>query len=234
MKELLLGGLAGLLLGIGQVRMQLHLRRRLQSAAAGRDMPLLRALLLALGAGAALSALMMWLAVIDVDTVPVPGLHAGTLAGGALFGLALGAAGMTPGTSAALLGAGPGWEGLSAAAGCLAGLLCLPLAERLFPPVQGLMNLGAYTWFQVTLDKPFLFPGSFPGQGALGLALMALALGIRRPAPPVPEPPPPVPDVSPQPEEVQQDALVVTLPGEEPVVVDTAQDAPEPESEPHG
>lgn len=230
MKELLLGGLAGLLLGMAQVRMQLHCRQRVQSAAAGRDMPLLRSLLLALGAGTALSALMMWLAVIDVDTVAVPGLNLGTLAGGVLFGLALGASGLAPATSAMLAGAGPTWEGLCAALGCLAGGLCLPLAQRLFRPLQGMVSLEKYTWFRVTLDEAFLFPGGFLGQGILGLVLMALALCMPRPAPLAPAREPeitPVPDASPAPDNVQQDAVVVTLPGEEPVVVDTARDEPE-------
>lgn len=228
MKELLLGGLAGLLMGIAQVRLQLHHRHLVKAAAPGRDVPLLRALLLALGSGAALSALMMWLAVIDVDTVPVPDMNLGTLAGGVLFGLALGAAGLVPGTSGTLLGAGPAWEGLCAVLGCLAGCLCLPVAQRLFRPVQAIASLGAFTWFRVTLDKGYLFPGGFLGQGLLGLALMVLALCIPRPASPTPAPAPePVPDASPVPENVQQDAVVVTLPGEEPVVVDTAQDPPE-------
>lgn len=227
MKELLLGGLSGLLLGIAQVRLQLHRRHRLQGAAAGGDAPLLRSLLLVLGTGLALSALMMWLAVIDVDTVSAPDLHAGTLIGGLVFGIALGISGMVPETATALLGAGPTWEGACAALGCVCGWLCLPLVQPLFQPVQRLMHLGAYTWFRVTLADIHLLPGGFLALGCLGLALVALALCIRCPEPTVTPPqPPPATSASADPEDVQQDAVVVTLPGEEPVVVDTAQEPP--------
>lgn len=225
MKELLLGGLLGLLLGIAQVRMQLHRRTRLRQAAAWWDVPMLRSLLLARGAGTMLSALMMWLAVIDVDTVAVPPLHLGTLVGGVIFGVALGCTGATPMTSGVLLGAGPAWEGLCAVLGCVAGALLLPWAEKLFQPLQRVLNAGAYTWFRVTLDEKYLFPGGFLGQGCLGACILAAALCIRRPArpEPAPAPEPPVPDASAQPEDVAQDAVVLSLPGEEPVVVDTGE-----------
>lgn len=226
MKELLLGGLAGLALGIAAQRLQLHRRAELRCAVGLLAPGLMRALLLMLGAGTILTALMMWLAVIDVDTVAVLPLDAGTLIGGVLFGAALGLAGLAPGTSGVLLGAGRLLEGLSAVAGCVAGAFLLPLLEPLFAVLRGWLAPRAATWFQVTLDEPYLFAGGFLGQGCLGLAIFAAALCIRRAheAPPEPEPAAPVPETSDEPQAVQEDALVVTLPGEEPVVVDTAED----------
>lgn len=227
MRELLLGGLVGLILGLAQVRMQLHRREHLRQAMACQNLALLRCLLLTLGAGTLLAALMMWLAIIDVDTVAVWPLDGGTLLGGLIFGAALGCTGVTPATSGALLGAGPLWEGLCAAGGCLAGMLCLPWAEKLFEPLRSWLNLGSATWFQVTLDKPYWFAGGFLGQGCIGLVFVVLALCLHRPeAPqpvPVPETPQPAEETSAQPQDVQQDAVVVALPGEEPVVVDTAE-----------
>lgn len=236
MKELLLGGLVGLVLGIAQVQMQLHRREYLRQAVACQAADLLRCLLLALGVGTLLTALMMWLAVIDVDTLRVWPLDGGTLLGGLVFGAALGYTGVVPATSGVLLGAGPVWEGLCAAAGCLAGGLLLPYAEQVFTPLRGWMSAGASTWFQVTLDQPYWFAGGFLGQGCIGLVLVALALCLHRPAPPQPEPepeaPPPIAEASAQPQDVQQDAVVVSLPGEETLVVDTGEpQAADPPSE---
>lgn len=226
MKELLLGGLAGLALGIAAQRLRLHRREELRCAVGLLAPGLLRALLLMLGAGTMLTALMMWLAVIDVDTVAVPPLDGGTLIGGIVFGTALGYAGLAPGTSGVLLGAGRLLEGLSAVAGCVAGAFLLPLLEPVFSVLRGWLAPRAATWFQVTLTEPYLFAGGFLGQGCLGLAIFAAALCVRRAheALPEPEPAAPVPEPSDEPQAVQEDALVVTLPGEEPVVVDTADD----------
>lgn len=227
MKKLLLGGLLGLVWGIALVRMQLHRRDCLRQAMACRAINLLRCLLLALGVGTLLAALMMWLAVIDVDTLSVWPLDSGTLLGGLVFGVALGYTGVTPATSGALLGAGPVWEGLCAAAGCLVGGFLLPYAEQLFTPLCSWLNAGTATWFQVTLDKPYWFAGGFLGQGCIGLVFVVLALCFHRPGPaqpaPEPEEPQPIVEASAQPQDVQQDAVVVSLPGEEPVVVDTRE-----------
>lgn len=225
LKELLLGGLVGLLLGIAQVRMQLHRREKLRRAVACKAVDLLRCLLLTLGAGTLLAALMMWLAVIDVDTLNVWPLDGGTLVGGLVFGVALGYTGVTPATSGALLGAGPTLEGLCAMAGCLAGGLLLPFAEQLFTPLRSWLDAGSATWFQVTLDKPYWFAGGFLGQGCIGLAFVVLSLCLHRPSPPQPAPenPPSITEASAQPQDVQQDAVVVSLPGEEPMVVDTGE-----------
>jgi len=226
MKELLLGGLAGLALGIAAQRLHLHRREELRCAVGLLAPGLLRTLLLMLGAGTMLTALMMWLAVIDVDTVAVLPLDGGTLIGGVLFGAALGYAGLAPGTSGVLLGAGRLLEGFSAVAGCVAGAFLLPLLEPVFSVLRGWLAPRAATWFQVTLAEPYLFAGGFLGQGCLGLVIFAAALCIRRAheTPPEPEPAALVPETSAEPQDVQEDALVVTLPGEEPVVVDTAEE----------
>lgn len=238
MKKLLLGGLLGLVWGIALVRMQLHRRDCLRQAMACRAINLLRSLLLTLGTGTLLAALMMWLAVIDVDTLSVWPLDSGTLLGGLAFGAALGYTGVTPATSGALLGAGPVWEGLCAAAGCLVGGLLLPYAEQLFTPLRSWLNAGAATWFQVTLDKPYWFAGGFLGQGCIGLIFVVLALCLHRPGSVQPMPelekPQPISEASAQPQDVQQDAMVVSLPGEEPVVVDTREPQDEDSSPEEG
>lgn len=233
MKELVLGGMAGLALGIAGQRLHLHRRDELRCAVGLLAPGLLRALLLTLGVGAMLTALMMWLAVIDVDTVAVLPLDSGTLIGGVLFGTALGWSGLAPGTSGMLLGAGRFLEGLCAVAGCVAGSLLLPYMESIFATLRSWLQGTGKTWFQVTLDEPFLFAGGFLGQGCIGLAIAAAALCIRRAheEPPAPEPAPPMPHTSAEPEAVQEDAVVVSLPGEEPVVVDTGEEDREDKEE---
>ncbi|MBE5803595.1 MAG: hypothetical protein E7316_03685 [Clostridiales bacterium] len=225
MKELMLGGVAGLALGIALQRLGLHRRAELRCAVGLLAPEHLRCLLLAVGAGGILSALMMWLAVIDVDTIVVPPLDGGTLLGGAIFGAALGWSGLTPATAGAVLGADRFLEGLCAVAGCVAGAFLLPYAERAFPTLRSWLEADGRTWFQVTLDEPFLFAGGFLGLGCLGLFIIAAALFIRRAheTPPPPEEPAPMP-VSDEPQAVQEDAFIVTLPGEEPVVVDTGEE----------
>ena len=231
MKELVLGGVAGLALGMAGQRLRLHRREELRCAVGLLAPGLLRSLLLALGVGAMLTALMMWLAVIDVDTVAVPPLDGGTLIGGAVFGAALGWSGLAPGTSGIILGAGRLLEGVCAVAGCMAASLLLPHAEPAFAALRGWLQGTGMTWFQVTLEEPYLFAGGFLGQGCIGLAIAAAALCIRRaheePPAPEPEPAPPAPAVSAEPQDVQEDAVVVSLPGEEPVVVDTGEEAEE-------
>lgn len=234
MKELILGGVAGLALGMAAQRLQLHRREHLRCAVGLLAPRLLRCLLLAVGVGTMLTAFMMWLAVIDVDTVAVPALHGGTLVGGVVFGAALGWSGMAPGTSSAVLGADRFFEGLCAVAGCIAGTVALPYAARLFPALGGWLNGGANTWFQVTLDEPYLFAGGFLGQGCIGLVIAVAALCIRRAhedPPPEEAPAEQVPQVSAEPQDVQEDAFVAILPGEEPVVVDTGEEPVEGDKE---
>lgn len=238
MKELLLGGMAGLALGIAAQRLGLHRRDDLRCALGLLHPAMLRRLLLAAGLGTMLTALMMWLAVIDVDTVAVPPLDGGTVIGGVVFGAVLGWSGLAPATAPAVLGADRFREGLCAVAGCAAGALLLPYAERIFPALRGWLPASANTWFQVTLDDPFLFAGGFLGQGCIGLVIAVAALCVRHPkedAPPedtapaeessAPEP------ASTVPEDVQDETFVAILPGEESVVVDTQEDPAEPETE---
>ena len=230
MRELLLGGGTGLVLGMAVQRMGLTSRLRLRQTAALRDRQALRVLLLALGLCAMLVSLLMWLAVIDVDNVRVAPLHGGTVLGGMLFGAVVGWTGQTPGSAAAGLGGDRLLEGACGVAGCLAGAALLPVLQGVFAPVRALLPNSDLTWFRVTLDRPFLFSGGFLGQGCAGLLLIALALCIRREQPaPVPEEKPALPPVSDAPQDVREDTVVATLPGEEPVVVDMAQDAPVPE-----
>lgn len=235
MKELVLGGLAGLALGMAGQRLRLHRRGDLRRALGLLEPGLLRSLLLMLGAGTMLTALMMWLAVIDVDTVAVVPLDAGTLLGGAVFGAALGWSGLAPGTAGVLLGAGRLPEGLSAAAGCAVGILLLPRLAGVFEMIHGWIPPRAATWFRVTLEEPYLFAGGFVGQGCVGLVILAGALLIRIPGEHAPREETPVPEaalqVSDEPQEVQEDAVVVTLPGEEPVVVDTGGEENEEEKD---
>lgn len=226
MKEILLGSMAGLMVGIAAGNLGLGERLRLRRALAGRDLGVLRALLLALGAGTMLAALLMWLAVIDVDTLPVTALHGGTVLGGIVFGAVLGRLGLAPGTAPVVLGSGLMLEGLCAAAGCAAGAVCLNYAREVFAPLQHWLPGWTGTWFRVTLDKPFLFDGGFLGQGCIGLVLVAAALCIRvrgAQVQPSAEETAPGP-VSTDPAEVQEETFVASLPGEEPVVVDTASD----------
>lgn len=230
MKELVLGGIAGLALGIVCQRLRLHRRAALREAVGLLEPELLRCLLLTVGFGAMLTSLMMWLAVIDVDTVTVPPLDGGTLLGGVIFGAALGWSGMAPATSGVILGADRLLEGLCAVAGCAAGAFVLPYAEKVFPVLRSWLDGGAATWFQVTLDESWLFSGGFLGQGCVGLVMIAAALCVRRPlvSDPEPEPASPAPDISAEPDDVQEETFVALLPGEEPVVVDTAADDPPP------
>lgn len=230
MKEILLGGLVGLVSGIAQVRLQLCRRQAVQQALSLRSRELVRCLLLFLGVGTMLTALLMWLAVIDIDTVHVSPLHSGTLLGGVLFGLALSYAGLTPATCGSLIGAGSVLEGLCAAAGCVVGAWCARAAEPLFAALRSWFSIESATWFRVTLLKPYHWAGGFLGQACIGAVLTAAALCIRRPVPSPAEPEAPKPAETPaDPQTVQEEALVVSLPGEEPVVVDTATPTPEPE-----
>lgn len=233
MMEVILSGGAGLALGILMQRLHLHRREDVRCAVGLLAPQVLRRLLLALGMGVMFTALLMWLAVIDIDTVAAPVLDGGTLLGGVVFGAALGWSGMAPGTSGAVLGADRFFEGACAVAGCVAGTLLLPYGERVFPVLRGWLEGGGYTLFRVTLDEPFLFAGGFLGQGCVGLLIVAAALCVRRAhEEPPQEAPAEAPPTSTEPESVQEDAFVAILPGEEPVVVDTGEEeAEEPDNE---
>lgn len=230
MRELLLGGGTGLVLGIAVQRMGLTRRQGLRQTAALRNRQALRVLLMSLGLSALLVSLLMWLAVIDVDELRVVPLHGGTVLGGLLFGAVIGWTGQTPGSAAASLGGDRFFEGACGVAGCLAGAALLPMVRSVFPAIRSLLPESGLTWFRVTLDKPYLFAGGFLGQGCAGLLLLALSLCIRRerPASAPAEKPAAPPPTSENPEDVREDTVVATLPGEEPVVVDMAEEENDP------
>ncbi len=140
----------------------------------------LRSGLTAVGFSAALTALLMWLAVIDVDTVDVLPLSAGALIGGALLGICAGLAGFTPLTAFAGLGAGNAAEALCVLAGCFLGAN-LPGVDGLLAPLHTLPPYAPASLFKVTLDEPCLLGGSFLGLGCLGLLLWVIALCIPSP-----------------------------------------------------
>ena len=211
MMEYILPGTLGLLLGL--ILRWSHLSRPegLRSALALRRSHALRSLLQAIGAGMALTALMMWLAVIDVDeVVPLP-LSAGTLAGGVIFGVAAALAGFTPMTAFAGAGGSHGARALCTLAGCLAGTLLLPLLEGPLAALRGLPPHAAATLFRVTLNETYLLGGGFLGQACTGLLLMTIAVCIpsnRRAAASVaPDTPADVPEM-PAPDAVPPDAAV--------------------------
>lgn len=217
----LLGLLTGLLLNWGLLskaeglRHALGLRRSLA----------LRTGLTALGWGVMLTALLMWLAVIDVDGVDVLPLSLGTLLGGALFGVCAGLCGFTPTT--AFAGLPRSLEALCVLAGCFAGTLLSPVLGGLLTPLHAPWTSA--TLFQVTLDEPWLLSGGFLGLGALGALLAVWGLCVPSPRPVI------VPDEviaeraaeaedPPSAEEAPAETVVAVLEGEEPLIVDTAMD----------
>lgn len=262
MSVYLLPGVMGLLLGLllhwtgfsrtDGVRAALGLRRSYA----------LRSGLYAVGASMAVTALLCWLAVIDVDTIEVLPLSAGALAGGVVFGIAAGLCGCTPSSAFAALGGGAALEALSVLAGCVAMTALLPTMAGLLSPLHTAAPYSATTLFRVTLDEPFLLGGGFLGQGCAGLLLAVFAICIPSPRPVIltdeavaeraehmaeaeePElqdPPAPdeAPEIPPAPEDAPAETFVALLPGEEPLVVDTELDedaapeeAPPPDESP--
>ena len=189
MTAYLLPGTMGLLLGLmlhwtgfsrtDGTRLALGLRRSYS----------LRSGLTAVGWAMALTALLCWLAVIDVDTIEVLPLSLGTLLGGAILGVSVGLCGFTPMSAFAGLGAGNALEALSILAGCFAGVLLLPSLDGLFAPLRTAPPYAAATLFKVTLDEPWLLSGGgspaggFLGQACTGLILAAAAMCIPSPRP---------------------------------------------------
>ena len=251
MSGYILPGVTGLLLGLTLRWTQLCRPAALRSALALRVSHALRSLLYFLGAGMALTALLMWLAVIDVDAIVVLPLSPGALIGGAVFGVAVALSGYTPLTAFAGVGSGSIASALCTIAGCLAGTWLLPLLEAPLSALQALPPHSATTLFRTTLDEPFLLGGGFLSQGCAGALLMAIAACIpsnRRSAPEEATPvdaAPPEPAIAPDPVEpdavsgpplllpapqedpappdtAPEDAFIALLPGEEPLVVDTA------------
>lgn len=169
-----LGLLVGLLLHWAGFSRQDGLHRALGLR---RSLPL-RSGLAAIGWAITVTALLCYLAVIDVDTIEVLPLSLGAIAGGALLGIAAGLCGFTPSTAFAGLGAGRALEALCVLAGCAAISLFLPHLDGLLSPLRQAAPYSAATLFQVTLDEPFLLGGGFMGQGMVGVVVIAIAMAI--------------------------------------------------------
>ncbi len=242
MNAYLLPGVLGLLLGLVLFWVGYPYPEALRDALALRRSIGLRSGLYALGLSMVLTAFLCWLAVIDVDTIVVLPLSAGTLIGGAVFGIAAGLSGFTPGTAFAGLGGGAALEALSAIAGGLLAAGVLPALSEPLSGLQALPPLSDATLFEVTLDEPFLLGGGFLGQGCAGLLLMAIAVCIPLPRQSVSAASPqevPAEETAPEeaapesgevlllPAAAPEDTFVALLPGEEPLVVDTAMDEAE-------
>lgn len=229
MRAYLLPGVTGLLLGLTLHWAGFSRADGLRDTLALRRRHATRSGLYTLGFAMALTALLCYLAVIDVDGIVVLPLSAGVLAGGAVFGVAAGLCGFTPVTAFAGLGGGHALEALSTVAGCALGTLALPALAEPLARLRELPPTSSATLFRMTLDEPFLLGGGFLGQGCAGALLMAIAACIpsnRRETPePVPE------EAAPEPQPVlllpaaaPEEAFVALLPGEEPLVVDTVLD----------
>lgn len=174
----LLPGILGLLLGLTLTWTRLCCPEDWRAALALRRCHTLRSALYALGVPMVLTALLCWLAVIDVDGIEVLPLSAGALTGGALFGVATALGGYTPLTAFAGIGGRRGVEALCTLAGCMAGMLALPLLAEPLKALQAAPPQSATTLFRVTLDEPWLLGGGFLGQGCVGMLLMVIAVCI--------------------------------------------------------
>lgn len=188
----------------------------------------LRTGLTAVGWAMALTALLMWLAVIDVDTVAVLPLSLGALLGGAVLGVCAGLCGFTPMSAFAGAGTPDALSALSVLAGGFAGGLLLPALDAPFSALREAAPYAAATLFEVTLDEPWLFSGGFLAQGCAGLLLAVIALCIPSPRVVIVEVPQPSADPDsdsdPDPSSTAVDTFVSLQEGEEPLIVDTAQE----------
>lgn len=186
MKDVILWGAMGLWVGMALQVSGFSGAAQLSGERAGRRGAAQRALLYTLGLGMMLSALLCWLAVIDVDWIEVAPLHAGTILGGIMFGMAAGLTEMTPATALTGLGGGRFWESLCGVLGCAAGAA---LGSRL--PLEGVQALAPRaegTLFHLTLRDGFALPGGFSALACLGLLVCTVALMVpmarRQDAPP--------------------------------------------------
>lgn len=233
MTAYLIPGLLGLLTGLILHWGRLSQADELRAALGLRRSLTLRTSLTALGWGLLLTALLEWLAVIDVDRITVLPLSPGALLGGMLFGVCAGLSGFTPTTAFAGLGAGKALEALCVLAGCLV-VTWLPAGELLQPLRQPWL---ASTLFEVTLDEPYLFEGGFLGMGCLGALLIVWGICVpssKAAVEIIPEeviaeraaetPIPSAEEASPEPESAPEETVVLTLEGEEPLVVDTGME----------
>lgn len=180
MSTWLIPAVLGLLTGLLLHWTQLVRPSAIRNALGLRRSCALRSGLSALGWGMALTALLCWLAVIDVDTIRVLPLSLGAIVGGALLGAAAGCCGFTPGTAFAGLACTP-LEALCVLAGCAAMTWLIPLMEGILLPLRLAAPYAEATVFRVTLDEKFLLEGGFAGQGCAGLLLVVIALCVPSP-----------------------------------------------------
>ena len=174
MRMLLIPASCGLLLGMSLSAARLISPDGLRDTLRFRPSHALKATLWALGTAIAAMALLCWLAVMDIDRiVPLP-LHAGTLAGGMLFGVCAALCGFTPGTALAGIASRKPMRALCAALGCLAGAWLVRYVPT--EAIHGLWEAPAGTLFRMTLTEPYWFGGGFLRQGCIGLAMMLLGL----------------------------------------------------------
>lgn len=190
----------------------------------------LRTALTAVGWAMALTALLMWLAVIDVDAIAVLPLSLGVLLGGALLGVCAGLCGFTPLSAFAGAGTPDALSALPVLAGCFAGGWLLPVLDAPFSALREAAPYAAATLFEVTLDEPFLLSGGFLAQGCAGLLGAVIALCIPSPRMVIIDVPQPSADADSDadsnpdadPSSTAVDTFVSLQEGEEPLVIDTA------------
>ena len=196
----------------------------------------LRTGLTAVGWAMAMTALLMWLAVIDVDAIAVLPLSLGALLGGALLGICAALCGFTPLSAFAGAGTPDALSALPVLAGGFAGGLLLPALDAPFSALREAAPYAAATLFEVTLDEPFLLSGGFLAQGCAGLLGAVMALCIPSPRMVIVEVPlpsaDPDADSNPDPESTAVDTFVSLQEGEEPLVIDTAQEEGESSNSP--
>ena len=180
MKAYLFPGALGLLTGLLLHWSRLDRRDELQASLALRRTLALRSGLTALGWAMAMTALLCWLAVIDVDTITLLPLSLGAILGGGLFGVAMALCGFTPTTAFAGLTFHP-LEALCVLLGCGGMTLLLPELDSLLATLCTADPYLPASLFRVTQDKPFLLSGGFLGLGCLGAVLIAIALCIPNP-----------------------------------------------------
>lgn len=238
MSQVLVYGALGLLFGLAAQGGGFSRREGVTGAVGFLRWDSARTALYTLGLGMILTAGLCYLAVIDVDQLLIAPLHAGMLLGGVVFGVAMGAGGLLPGTALCGIGGGRLIESVSGALGCVAGawlgsLLPVERLQTLFTPLEG-------TLFYLTLRDPQLLSGGFLALACLGVVVCVAALCVPRGRLSESEAPMAVEGSAP-PEEAPDDAFVAILPQEEPMVVDTAADhsaeepvpsTDEPEEEP--
>lgn len=255
MNAYLLPGGMGLLLGLLLHWTTLDRPAPLRQALGLRRSLALRSALTAVGWSMALTALLCWLAVIDVDHISVLPLSLGAILGGLLLGVSAGLCGFTPTTAfAGLGGSASPLEALCVLLGCGVCTLLLPSLEGLLTPLRTASPYAHATLFKVTLDESFLLGGGFLGQACAGFLPIVIALCIPLPKPVIlseeaitdraaalsstaeedevstddvaagDEAPAADTDEAPALEDTAEGTIVIALPEEEPIVIDTALD----------